>query len=57
MVEPLFEKDEFHQLQLTEQIDYFFEGKWSNFFAAFSKQHKIGRDEAEEIIKLIKDNS
>lgn len=57
IVEPAYSKEEFHQLQLKEQIDSFYGGKWSNFFAAFSKHQKINSSEAEEIIRLVKDSS
>lgn len=57
VVEPVFGKDEFHQLQLEEQIDDFYNGKWSNFFAAFARYQKISAEEAEEIVKIIQDNT
>lgn len=53
MVKASCSKEEYNLMQMQTAIDYMYDGKLSNFVAAFAKINAIDEKEAENLIKII----
>ncbi len=53
IVKSLLTREKFYNLQMQENIDLMYGGKLSSFFAAFTAQEGISREEAEEILRIL----
>lgn len=53
MVSAVYTKDKFCNMQMKEAINQMYDGKLSNFVAAFSRENEISDEEAERLIDLL----
>lgn len=53
MVRAAYSKEEYNLMQMKEAIDYMYDGKLSNFVAAFAKKNVIDENEAEKLINIL----
>ena len=53
MVKAVFSRDEYNYMQMKAAVDSMYEGRLSNFVAAFAKKSAINKNEAEELIKIL----
>ena len=53
LVEPLYGREEYGNIQVKAAIDRMYGGKLSNFVAAFVKDNAIDDSEAEELIRIL----
>ncbi len=56
MVTTVYSRDEYNCMQMKAAIDDMYEGRLSNFVAAFVKENSINESEAEELIKILEDS-
>lgn len=57
LVEPLYGREEYGNIQVKATIDRMYEGKLSKFVAAFVKDNAIDDSEAEELIRILEKNN
>lgn len=55
MVSAVYSKEEYSLMQMKEALNYMYDGRLSNFVAAFTKGNEIDAEEAEELIKILED--
>ena len=53
MVKAVYNKEEYHLMQMKESIDSMYGGKLSNFVAAFAKKNAIDKKEAEALMNIL----
>ena len=53
MVKAVYNKEEYHLMQMKESIDSMYGGKLSNFVAAFAKKNAIDENEAETLMNIL----
>ncbi|MDE6942714.1 MAG: BlaI/MecI/CopY family transcriptional regulator [Lachnospiraceae bacterium] len=53
MVKAAYSKEEYHLRQMKEAIDSMYDGKLSNFVAAFAKKNAIDKKEAEALMNIL----
>lgn len=53
IVKAVYSRTEYGNLQMQENIDQMYNGKLSRFFASFTEQKGISKEEAEEILAII----
>lgn len=53
MVKAAYSKEEYHLMQMEEAIDSMYDGKLSNFVAAFAKKNTINEKEAETLMNIL----
>ena len=53
MVKAVYNKEEYHLMQMKESIDSMYGGKLSNFVAAFAKKNAIDENEAEALMNIL----
>ena len=53
MVSVVYTRDEFNTMQMKEAINQMYDGKLSNFVAAFARENTISDEEAERLIDLL----
>jgi predicted transcriptional regulator len=53
IVKAVYSRTEYSNLQMQENIDQLYSGKISRFFASFTEQQGISKEEAEEILAII----
>lgn len=53
IVKAVYSRIEYCSLQMQEGIDQMYDGKLSRFFASFTEQRGISKEEAEEILAII----
>ena len=56
VVKPVYSRDEYNCMQMKTAIDDLYGGRLSKFVAAFVKENTIDESDAEELIKILKDN-
>ena len=53
VVKAAITREAFNYLQMKENIDHMYGGKMSSFFAAFTGEETISKEEAEEIYRIL----
>lgn len=53
IVKAAITREAFNCLQMKENIDHMYGGKMSSFFAAFTGEETISKEEAEEIYRIL----
>lgn len=53
IVKPVYSREEYNCIQMKKVIDRMYEGKLSNFVAAFVRENSINDSEAEALIDLL----
>jgi len=56
MVRPVYSREEYNYMQMKAAVDNMYGGRLSNFVAAFARKNAINENEAQELIKILKDN-
>lgn len=56
MVEAVYSREAYQNMQMREAIDRMYGGKLSNFVAAFVRENKIDESEAEALIRIIEND-
>lgn len=56
MVKAVYSREEYNCMQMKMAIDHMYEGRLSNFMAAFVKKNKINESEAKELIRILEGN-
>lgn len=56
VVKALMTREEFNHMQMKKSIEHMYGGKLSSFLAAFTRKETIGKEEAEEIFKILEQN-
>ncbi len=54
LVSVVYEENEYKARQMKESIDNLYGGKVSNFLAAFMERNELGKEEAEELYRLVR---
>ncbi len=55
-VKPVYSREEFNCMRMKAAIDDMYEGRLSNFVAAFVKGNEINESEAKELIKILENS-
>lgn len=53
IVKAVYSRSEYSNLKMQENIDQMYNGKLSKFFASFTEQRGISREEAEAILAIV----
>lgn len=56
MVKAVFSREEYNYMQMKAAVDQMYEGRLSNFVAAFARKNAITESEAQELIKILENN-
>ena len=56
MVEPVYSRETYHSMQMKKAIDQMYEGKLSNFVAAFVKENTIDESEAKALMRILEND-
>ena len=54
IVRAVHTEEEFNQLQMQESLDQLYHGRLSELVLAFAKQDALSKEEAEEIMELMR---
>lgn len=53
LVRPIYSREEYNYMQMKAAVDHMYEGRLSNFVAAFAEKNAINESEAQELIKIL----
>lgn len=56
LVKAVYNREEYYYMQMKAAIDHMYEGRLSNFMAAFVKKNTINESEAEELKRILEDS-
>lgn len=56
VVEPVYSRETYYNMQMKTAIDRMYEGKLSKFVAAFAKENTIDKSEAAALKRILEDN-
>ncbi|MDE7200241.1 MAG: BlaI/MecI/CopY family transcriptional regulator [Lachnospiraceae bacterium] len=56
MVRAVYSREEYNYMQMKAAVDRMYEGRLSNFVAAFARKNAINESEAQELIKILENS-
>lgn len=56
LVKAVYSREEYNCMQMKAAIDHMYEGKLSNFVAAFVKKNIVSEKDAEELIRILEES-
>lgn len=56
MVKAVYSREEYNCMQMKAAIDHMYEGRLSNFVAAFVKKNTVSKNDVKELIRILEDN-
>ncbi|MBO5473335.1 MAG: BlaI/MecI/CopY family transcriptional regulator [Lachnospiraceae bacterium] len=56
MVKAVYDREEYNFMQMKAAVDHMYEGKLSNFVAAFVKKNAVSESDAKELRRILEDN-
>lgn len=56
LVKAVYSREEYNYMQMKAALDHMYEGKLSNFVAAFVKKNTVSEKDAKDLIRILEDN-